>query len=521
MKNRSEINFKNKNNFFRKHPFLKMGVPAFMIISMFVLLSLSNAVGHSSAEELTATENTTEMNFAKNFGGSDYDELNSIIEVDGGYIAVGSSNPDSFGNGDWAGVEGKGGLDATIIKFDTEGNVIWAKNFGGSDYDEFTNVTADSDGYIAVGESFHDSFGNGDWVGVAAKGSFDATIVKFDTDGNVIWAKNFGGKGIDEYYAATTVDGGYVSVGTSNASSFGNGDWAGVSGHGNNDAIIVKYDTDGNLLWKKNFGGSGTEVLYSVTSDGSGYIAAGMSLSASSGSGGSGSVCYAIIIKLDTNGDVIWNKTFGEGNYDIFNSVTADGSGYIAVGSSEGTGDPDTNENESASIVKFDTDGNVLWNKTFGGSGSDSFYSVAAVSDGYFAAGVSDSDSFGSGDWTGVAGKGDSDAILVKFDTNGDVVWKMNFGGNGYDSFETVIAVGNGCVAVGTSEEGSFGNGDWIGIDGKGDVDGILVEIGNIPGGHDSSSNNSLVWVIIAIIVIVYLAAIYFLYRRRKNKSEE
>jgi len=526
MKKQSEDNYKNKNNFFRKHPLLRIGVPAFMIISMFILLSLTNAVAHTSAEDITATDNTPEIVYAKNFGGSDYDEINSIIEVDGGYIAVGSSGPDSFGNGDWTGVTGKGDLDATIIKFDTDGNVIWAKNFGGSGYDEFTSVTADSSGYIAVGESSKDSFGNGDWTGVTGKGIFDATIVKFDTDGNVEWAKNFGGSNIDQYLEVTAVSGGYVAVGTTFASSFGTGDWAGINGNGKNDATIVKYDTDGNLLWKKNIGKAGcTEVLYSVTSDSSGYIAAGMSSSVSTTAGVSGTIYYAIIMKIGTDGNVIWNKTFGGGINDIFNSVIATDDGYIAVGSSLGTlGSNDVNDNGSASIVKYDTDGNVIWNKTFGGGISDSFYSVTAVSDGYVAAGKSGSDSFGNGGWADVSGKGDDDAAIVKFDTNGDVVWIESFGGDGQDCFHFVISAGNGCIAVGVSEESSFGNGDWAGVAGKGDVDGIIVEFGNIPSSNESSTSSSsqdswLVAGILAIIIIVYLAAIYLLYRRGKNKT--
>jgi len=520
MKNRSEINFKNKNNFFRKHPLLKMGMPVILIISMFVLLSLSNAVGHSSAGDIT-TENKPEKVFAKNFGGSDSDWFNSVIEVSGGYIAVGDSASASFGHGNWIGVSGKGDNDAIIVKFDTSGKVIWAKNFGGSGYDEFFGVTSDSDGYIAVGESTQDSFGNGNWTGNEGNGGNEAIIVKFDTGGNVIWAKNFGGSGNDEFTNVSADSSGFIAVGDSSQDSFGSGDWTGIEGNGIQDSVVVKYDTNGNQLWKKNYGDGDIEELHSVTSDSSGYIAVGMSIS--SGSGASGNVIYAIIMKIDTNGDLIWKKTLGEGYLDNYFSVISDSSGYIVVGGSLDKGDSSVlNVKGNASIVKFDIDGNVMWKKTFGGGVLDTLFSVTADGDGYVAAGVSGSGSFGNGDWTGVSGKGDNDAIIVKFDTNGDVVWKENFGGKGLDSFESVISVSNGYVAVGNSGSASFGNGDWRGVAGKGNVDGFLVEFGNNPGSQDSSSQNTILWAgIVAVIIIICAAVAYFVYRRGKNNSSK
>ncbi|MCL2596543.1 MAG: hypothetical protein FWD66_02545 [Paludibacter sp.] len=364
-----------------------------------------------------------DVQWEKNFGGSNDDGYYSVTAVSDGVVAAGYSYESSFGTGDWAGVAGKGYIDAILVKYDNNGNVVWKKNFGGSYFDYYYSVTAVSDGIVAAGYSNVGSFGTGDWAGVAGKGADDAILVKYDNNGNVIWKKNFGGSDEDCYYSVTAVSDGVVAVGYSYPSSFGNGDWTGVAGKG--DAIIVKYDNNGNVLWKKNFGGSGGDYYTSVTAVSDGIIAAG------------------------------WSSGFGTGDW----------AGVAGKGS------------DDAILVKYNNNGNVLWKKNFGDSGNDYYNSITAVSDGIVAAGWSSS--FGTGDWVGVTGKGNEDAILVKYDNNGNVVWKKNFGGSSIDDYYSVTAVSDGVVAAGYSGDGSFGTGDWAGIAGKGKRDAILVKYNN------------------------------------------
>ncbi|WP_148305799.1 hypothetical protein [Candidatus Methanoplasma termitum] len=184
------------------------------------------------------------VKWAKNFGGADYDRFRSVAATsDGGFIAAGLSYEGSFGTGSWDGVPGYGSYDSIAVKYDKNGALEWAKNFGGVGDEGFNSIAATSDGgFIVVGYSSEDSFGTGDWVDVTGYGDYDATIIKCDGSGTVEWLTNFGGGSYEYFYAVTVIsDGGLVAAGYSYEDSFGTGNWEGVEGHGYFDGMVVKY----------------------------------------------------------------------------------------------------------------------------------------------------------------------------------------------------------------------------------------------------------------------------------------
>ncbi|RTE11199.1 beta strand repeat-containing protein [Paenibacillus whitsoniae] len=309
---------------------------------------------------------------------------------------------------------------------------------------------------------------------VAISGVLGITTEKASAITENSFVKTFGGTSTDFLITVkNTSDGGSIAVGYSNST---NGDLTGLN-NGGTDAIIVKYDSLGNVQWKKNFGGTVNDFFGGVTqtSDG-GFIVVGNSSSTNvdlSGLNKGGS--DAIIVKYSASGVVLWKKNIGGTLSDSFFSVqqTLDG-GLIAVGESSSTNGDFSGigfGGNDAVIVKMDASGNVLWKKGFGGSSDDGFRDVQQIADGsYIATGHSISTTGGNISGTN---KGDYDGIIVKYDALGNYQWYKSFGGSGTDKFTAVQKTSDGGWAVVGNSNSTTG--DLSGIN-KGYYDGVIVK---------------------------------------------
>jgi len=218
--------------------------------------SWKTAVGYGNTDAIiVGYHDNGSVYAALNFGGSGNDKFYGVgVGADGDVFAVGYSDSLSFGNGSWTnedwGVEqGYGSTDAIIVGFrgkpDGGAEVIGAMNFGGAGGDFFNGVAVSPEGSIvAVGHSSAGSFGNGDWADVeTGNGGAEGIAVGY-SEGQFVGAMNFGGSGNDQFYGAALLPNGTVLVaGYSDGSSFGNGDWDGVTKKGDPDAIVVMFDT--------------------------------------------------------------------------------------------------------------------------------------------------------------------------------------------------------------------------------------------------------------------------------------
>ena len=339
---------------------------------------------------LARTDSDGNILWEKIFGDSELDFGFSVQQTsDGGYIITGYTNSFKVYESDY---------DVYMIKTDSDGDELWAKTFGGKGYDYGYCIQQTSDdGYIIAGNALY-----------GRQGISDVNLIKTDSEGNLLWEKTLGGNGYDYGYCIQqTSDGGYVIAG--NTKSFGAGGW---------DVYLIKTNSDGNSLWEKTFGGSYDDYGFSVqqTTD-RGYIIAGLTGSFGYGEDG---VYDVYLIKTDLDGNTLWEKIFGASGNDYGFSVqqTSDG-GYII------TGRKHSNENGEADVylIKTDSDGNTLWEKTFGGSGKDIGNSVQQTSDGgYIIAGYTES-----------FGAGGRDVYLIKTNSDGEKLWEKTSGRNGFD----------------------------------------------------------------------------------------
>ncbi len=346
--------------------------------------------------KLNATGN---IQWQKSLGGSGSDRANSISQTsDGGYIMAGYSL--SY-DGDVSGNHGNG--DYWIVKLNATGNIQWQKSLGGIDNDEAQSIQQTSDGgYIVAGWSFST---DGDVSG--NHGSGDFWIVKLNATGNILWQKSLGGSGSDGAYSIRqTSDGGYIVSGYSRSND---GDVSGS--HGNADYWIVKLDATGNIQWQKSLGGSGDETtgLSIVQTTDGGYIVSGYSRSTDGDVSGNHGDADAWIVKLNATGSILWQKSLGGSGADGANYIqqTSDG-GYIIAGvNSSNDGDVSGNHGKADYwIVKLNTTGDIQWQKSLGGSNDESAWYIGQTTDGgYIVVGWSLSN---DGDVSGNHGKQDS-----------------------------------------------------------------------------------------------------------------
>lgn len=282
-----------------------------------------------------------------------------------------------------------------------------SKCWGGTGSDALYDIAKTSDsGSIAVGTTLSTDGDISD-----SHGNNDGWIIKTDASGNKLWSKCFGGTDFDYLYSILqTSDGGYIAVGRTTSN---NGDIS--DNHGVSDGWLMKVDVTGNKVWSKVFGGSKADDLKDIiqTSDG-GYIAVGKAISTDGDILGNLGNSDGWIIKFNSAGDKVWSKVFGGSDYDyLYSIVQSSDGGYIAVGDTKSNnGDISANHGDRDGwIIKTDADGIKLWSKVFGGSGSDILFDIAWISDFvYITAGQTQSTDGDISDH-----KGSSDGWISKF----------------------------------------------------------------------------------------------------------
>lgn len=349
--------------------------------------------------------------------------------------------------------------------------IEWQRCYGGSDEDRFSTVKQTSDGgYIMAGYTFSD---DGDLI--QGNEGTDCWVVKTNSIGNIEWQLRMGGslwENVEDIQQ--TIDEGFVCLINTNSAD---GDFS--TNYGSDDIWIVKLNTNGELEWQRSLGGSMFEIgrSISLTSDGGFIIAATSSSDDFDVETNQGAVDIWIV-KLNNTGDIQWQKSYGGSLSDSSNDieVTADG-GYIVAGQTMSS-DGDvlgSNGNGDAWCIKLDSLGNIEWSKCYGGTVNEFFTTVRELgSNGYVFLGSTNSQ---DGDITNP--KGLRDMWIVKTDILGVIEWERCLGGWSYEEgYDLQLTSDGGYIALGYS---GFNDGDVAGNNGLMDLWVVkITSAGNI-----------------------------------------
>lgn len=293
-----------------------------------------------------------------------------------------------------------------------------------------------------------------------------------------------------------TSDGGYVITGGTESND---GDFSGMN-KGDSDIFVMKLSSQKNIQWTKTYGGSGTDIGNSViqTRDG-GFIITGYSTSNDGDFSGMNRGGRDIVVtKLSSNGEIQWNKTYGGSGGEGGNSIiqTSDG-GYILTGETQSI-DGDFSGRKTnwfdIFVMKLSPSGEINWKKTFRGSSGERGKSIIQSSDGGYT--LTGSTGSNDGDFSGINESGTS-IFVINLSIFGEIQWIKIFGGTGYDSGLSIDRTADGGYIL-TGETYSI-DGDFNGL-AKGGKDIFVLKISfsgdvqwiKILGGSGSDSGVSI-----------------------------
>ena len=379
----------------------------------------------------------------KTVGGSKDDHLIDAAALpDGGVAFVGETESTDLPDG----VKSAGSSDLWAMRTDMSGKVLWSKTFGGTGMDYGLQVVAQADGGLAFcGTSASSSLPGG----AGNAGSQDFWFTRTDGDGNLLVSKTYGGASYDGCRALATQSGTFALAGYSSSYNLP----MGAKSLGQDDYWLLRVDAAGTVLSSATFGGTASDICRSMTAtsdDGLALLGSTRSGALPGGEKTAGGLDLWLV-RTDPKGNLLWSKTYGGSGDDSEGCVMAlqDG-GFLLTASSPSTDLPGGAKSSGGMdgwLLRTDAGGKLLWSRTYGGSGADSLYRVALPQDGSFLAfGYSGSTNLAGG----AKGAGLLDAWALRVDNFGNVLDSRLFGGSGDDSAEAIVGFPDGGLLLAT-----------------------------------------------------------------------
>ena len=380
----------------------------------------------------------------RTLGGLWDDEPQSILRTpDGGFLIGGRSSSQATADKSEA---SRGSYDYWIIKIDEHGQKEWDKTYGGTAGDHLTCMLLLPDGgYLLGGYSFSPtSYEKSEF----RRGQADYWVIRTDDEGNLLWDRTYGGYGLERLNTMVLLSDGNILLG-------GNSDSGTQYEHshfnrGNDDWWLVKINIFGNKLWDKAYGGTAYDNLEKIIplSDG-GFMLGGISASGKQyekSSQGYGFSDYWIL-RTDSFGNKLWDRTFGTEQPDEFKDIIELPDGGFLLGGNTHAGISGVKTEPGRGIkdqwlIRTDFNGNLLWDKTIGGNKNDGVEKILLLEDGnYLIAGESDSNISGE---KSQGNRGRIDYWLVKINPQAKILWDKVYGGHDDDRLQDAIEIESG-----------------------------------------------------------------------------
>ncbi len=340
----------------------------------------------------------------------------------------------------------------SLTAYSQDPNILWQRTVGGAGNEQSSFIINTADGGFLVGGR-----SNSNISGEKTENSFgeeDIWVLKFNVTGDILWQRTLGGNAEDKVNTAKeTSDGGYILIGTSSSDISGNKT---ENSRGGSDYWIIKLDAEGNISWQKTYGGSENENGRDVILlDSGGFLILGHSLSGISGDRTLGETlgyngdCWMLI--LDENGNLNSQRKHVVFDAAFANSLEKTPDGGYAIGSSYG------DANSTFELTKYNSQGNFLWVKNYGGDGWDILKTFSVTSDGGFiVTGFSDSNISGV---KTEDSRGLTDYWVLKLSSIGDIEWQKTLGGEGGEEPNSIIETSdNGYLVTGFSPSNISGD---------------------------------------------------------------
>ena len=439
--------------------------------------------------------------WAKAVGGSEEDQINSVISTsDGGYLVGGYFKSSNIDLGNNIVLNNSGSNDGMIIKYNAEKEVEWARSYGGENHDEVnTIIELSNGGYLVGGISSRGTIDLGNNVTIVNSNN-NGILIKYNSEGETEWAKSIGGYNEDIIKVLIeTKDNGYLVGGYFSSPYINLGNNIIINNSGYNDGMLIKFSNNGETEWAKSIGGEAGDEIISITqTKDDGYLVGGYfrsnSIELDNGTSihnkNNDSSYDGMVIKYSSNGQMKWAKSIGGTDNDYisylietkdedyiiggyFNSSTIDLENNISISKESGN-------SYNGILIRYNKEGEIKCASSIGGTSYVNF--MEKTSDGgYIVGGTFYGEKLDLGNNIILNSYGSSDAMIIKYNSNDEIEWANNFGGVDTESIKTIIENAAGEYIIGGFFKSSNVNlGNDITINSNGNTDGMIIKFKEI-----------------------------------------